>query len=436
MDANRAHLHACVGPSHEPARCGVFHVPERRNAPNSRSIALGVMILPARDTTSTADPIVFFDGGPGLPATHDAAYANWALQGLRATHDVLLVDMRGTSDESPLECDLYDDHGSIAPYLERMAVVARVRACVARLSKHADLTQYTTESAARDFDDVRAALHVDRVSLFGASYGSRLALTYMRLFPSHVARAVLLGVSPPEMPVGHVNARGTQDAIDSAFAACAADASCHATAPDPRADIVDLLSRLRREPAPLRLWNWRRLWMERVTLTAPEVAELLWMESYVPGALADDIRLVHTAMITGDLTPLTRRFVRVSRSRRSRRQFGLMLSVVCAEDAPRLTAADTEANGTLLGAPVVADLIAACHEWPRGSVSQEFFQRVVSSIPTLLISGGRDPVTPFYVADSAAKGLSHSERYVDPNAGHAALDDRSRARMAEFLGAR
>lgn len=56
-----------------------------------------------------------------------------------------------------------------------------------------------------------------------------------------------------------------------------------------------------------------------------------------------------------------------------------------------------------------------------------------SPIPTLLISGGRDPATPAYLADLAARGLSHAERYNDPVAGHAALDDRARDRMAVFF---
>src|SRR5438067_3118228 len=77
--------------------------------------------------------------------------------------------------------------------------------------------------------------------------------------------------------------------------------------------------------------------------------------------------------------------------------------------------------------------MAACRAWPHGAPSPTFAQRVVSSIPTLLISGGRDPVTPPDLADLAATTLSHSERYLNPEAGHAALDGDSRARMAAFF---
>jgi len=433
-NANGLRLHPCVSWStRELARCGTMVVPERRDIPGGRTLRLSVVVLPARGSPVEPDPLVFFNGGPGLSTTDAAAYASWALDTLRHTRDLVLVDMRGTGHDAPLICDLYDDHDRIAPYLQPMFPVARVRECAKRLSPRADLTQYTTEAAAQDFDDVRAALHVDRVNLYGASYGSRLALTYMRLFPSHVRRAVLLGVSPPGTPVGRVFRRATQQALDSAFDDCVAKSRCGRDVRDPRRDVATLLARLHERPAQVRLWNWRRLSMERVTLTASTVAELLWNESYSPDALRHTLRLVHGAVSTSDYTNLVRRLEPAARARRTGRREGLMLSVICAEDAPRLSAADANAEATLLGAPVVADILAACEAWPRGAVSPDFARPFASSIPTLLMSGGRDPVTPPDLADSVATTFTQSERYLDPSKGHATLDDQGRAALAVFI---
>ena len=408
---------------------------ENRDRPNGRLLELGVMVLPARGGRVEADPLVFFNGGPGLSTIAYAGYASWALDSLRHTRDLLLVDMRGTGDDAPLTCDLYGDGNRIAPYLEPMFPIARVRECAAKLSARADLTQYTTEAAAQDFDDVRAALHIDRVNIYGASYGSRLALTYMRLFPSHVRRAVLLGVSPPAMPIGRVFARATQQALDSAFVSCAADTHCSRDVPDPRSDIAVLLSRLRAKPTQVRLWNARRLSSETVTLTAPAVAELLWVESYSPDALLHVLPLVHDAVATSDYTTLAKKLAAESRTRRAGRREGLMLSVICAEDAPRLSSKDAADDNTLLGAPVVNDILAACSVWPHGSISPDFAKPFASSVPTLLISGGRDPVTPHELADSTALTLSQSERYLDPTKGHASLDDQSRTAISVFIRA-
>jgi pimeloyl-ACP methyl ester carboxylesterase len=429
-------LHPCVSlATRELARCGTMLVPERRDRPDGRMLELRVMILPARGARVEPDPLVFFNGGPGLSTMAYAGYASWALDTLRHTRDLLLVDMRGTGNNAPLACDLYRDGNRLAPYLEPMFPLARVRECAAALSRRADLTQYTTEAAAQDFDDVRAALRIERVNLYGASYGSRLALTYMRLFPSHVRRAVLLSVSPPGAPVGRVFARATQQALDSAFVSCAASSSCRRDVPDPRNDIAALLARLRAKPAEVRLWNARRLSTETVTLTAHAIAELLWVESYSPDALRRVLPLVHQAVATSDYTALAQRLAAESRARRAGRREGLMLSVICAEDAPRLSPGDANDAQTLLGAPVVMDLLAACSVWPRGSVTPDFAKPFVSSIPTLLISGGRDPVTPHELADSTATTLSRSERYLDPTKGHAALDDQSRTAISVFIQA-
>lgn len=90
-------------------------------------------------------------------------------------------------------------------------------------------------------------------------------------------------------------------------------------------------------------------------------------------------------------------------------------------------------DGTLLGAPLVTDILAACETWPRGVVSSDFARPFSSAIPTLLMSGGRDPVTPPDLADSAAATLTKSERYIDPTKGHATLDDQGRAVLADFI---
>lgn len=183
------------------------------------------------------------------------------------------------------------------------------------------------------------------------------------------------------------------------------------------------------------LWNWRRLSRERVMLTGDGAAELLWFDAYDPGTLLRVLPLVHRAVTAGDVAPLVRQFAAASRARRDRERDGVLLSILCAEDAPRLGARGPGAERFLLGDPVVPELRGACGVWPHAHVDVHFGDRVRSSIPTLLLSGSRDPASPSYLADSAATNLSRSERYVDAT-GHAELDDRSRARIAAFLEAR
>jgi len=397
-----------------------------------RQLHLAVLILPATEARAKLEPIVFLHGGPGLPATLADDYVSGALRPEHQRHDLVMVDMRGTGGEEALTCELYGDGRRLAPYLDTMFPLDKVRECAKRLESRADLTQYTTDNAARDLDDVRGALGVGKWSLFGASYGTRLALVYMRMFPERVERAALLGVLPPEAPTGRDFARGGQHALDSAFASCAREKECRTKSPNPRHDVSALLERLRRSPATVTLRN-QSGGMEQVVLSERAAAEALFIAAYYPPQLMRMLAFVHDGVATGDLRELTRQFAELSRSKRTARAVGLRLSVWCAEDISRLTPSDTVSSRSLLGIPALPEIKAACTEWPHAIVPASYGARVSSPIPTLLMSGGRDPATPAYLADSVAKGLTRAERYNDPTAGHAALDRRARDRMARFF---
>ena len=116
--------------------------------------------------------------------------------------------------------------------------------------------------------------------------------------------------------------------------------------------------------------------------------------------------------------------------------FGMYLSVVCAEDVPFIDSreARVRAQGTFLGDRMVRHHKAACSEWPRAELPTGFGDPVRSSVPTLLISGSSDPVTPPRWAEMAARGLVNSRRVVVPRAGHAdAIGPCEQGVMATFM---
>ena len=57
---------------------------------------------------------------------------------------------------------------------------------------------YTTPYAAEDLEAVRRALGYGRINLDGGSYGTRLALVYLRRHAEQVRSVVLRGISPPD----------------------------------------------------------------------------------------------------------------------------------------------------------------------------------------------------------------------------------------------
>ena len=210
--------------------CGHLDVREQRARPSSRTIALNVMVLPATTDSVLPDPLVFLAGGGVAPATRYAGFLTRAFARLRRTHDILLVDQRGTWNSNPLACSPPGGPPS-SP-----AALNSLRQCRDSLSATSDLTAYTTLAAVEDLDAVRAWLGYSTVDMYGVSYGTKVAQVYVKRYPEHVRSVVLYGVVPVSKPSQLDLARFAQTSLDTVFARCAADEPCRSAFPHVRAE--------------------------------------------------------------------------------------------------------------------------------------------------------------------------------------------------------
>jgi pimeloyl-ACP methyl ester carboxylesterase len=113
----------------------------------------------------------------------------------------------------------------------------------------------------------------------------------------------------------------------------------------------------------------------------------------------------------------------------------MQLSVLCAEDASRVSQADVnrESAGTVFGSRLMA-IVKGCDFWPRGDVDPQYFTPVTSTVPALLFSGELDPITPPVWGDAVAAGLTHARHLVVPGTGHGASGSGCGMRLLnEFL---
>jgi pimeloyl-ACP methyl ester carboxylesterase len=407
-------LEPCQAPRvPETLRCGMLEVAENRAAPQGRRIGLRIVVIPAQEAVPGAAPLFHLEGGPGVAATVMAPLYAVELAEYRRRRDVVLVDRRGTGGSNGLQCPSDERRAQ----LEQMYPPKEVADCRRALEGRADLTQYTTDAAADDLDEVRAALGYDRIDLFGLSYGTRLALVYMRRHPEYVRSVVLMGPAPTDLAMPLHHAPDAQRALELMFSDCAADAGCSRAFPRLRQEMAEVLDRLDKSPAAVTLDDPRTGRAVTYQLTRGAFAEQVRSRLYAPASRAAVPLAIHAAS-GGDFGP----FLAPLRSGGGGPAIaeGLYLSVTCAEDVPFIDPAEAErlAAGTALGMYRVREQRAACAQWPRGRVSPDFRRPVESKAPTLIVSGERDPVTPPRLGEEVARYLANGRHVVVPQGAH------------------
>lgn len=397
----------------ETLRCGTLEVPENRQAPRGRSIGLRVVVVPAKEPSAGAAPLFHLEGGPGIAATMMAPFYAVEVPDYRRRRDVVLVDRRGTGGSNALECPGDDNRSR----LEQMYSAKELADCRRSLEARADLTQYTTDAAADDLDEVRAGLGYETVDLFGLSYGTRLALVYMRRHPDHVRSAVLMGPAPTDLAMPLHHAPDGQRALELMFADCAGDAGCARAYPRLKEELAAVLDRLDRAPAAVTLPDPRSGRAATYHLTRGGFAEQVRSRLYAPASRAG-VPLAIDAASRGDFGP----FLEPLRAGGVGPPIadGLYLSVTCAEDVPFIDPVEAErlAAGTALGMYRVREQRAACAEWPQAHVPADFRDPVESKAPTLILSGERDPVTPPRLGEEVVRHLANGRHVVIPQGAH------------------
>jgi pimeloyl-ACP methyl ester carboxylesterase len=397
------------------AYCGTYVVFENRETKQGRTIDLQIVLLPALSRDAQPDPVFFLAGGPGQGAAQMAQGLRDLFRRVQSERDVVLVDQRGTGKSHPLKCKTDTDSLRVLDEGDE-ETRARLEQCMRGLD--ADLRLYTTNIAMDDLDEVRAFLGYDQINLYGGSYGTRAALVYLRRHEPHVRSVVLDGVAPTDMRLPLFFARDAQRALDLLVEDCERDHQCRARYPHLGQRVETLVTRLESSPVKTRLVHPRTGEEEEVTVKGSLVANTLFGALYSPLASSLIPALVERAERNDFQGMLA--LAMMNSGLADNMALGMQLSVVCSEDYGRITSEDArrESHASLFGPHLLESRIKACEFWPKGTVPPEYYNPVASSVPTLILSGALDPVTPPSWGDAAAKSLSNARHLVAPGTGH------------------
>lgn len=395
------------------ALCGTLTVPENYDVENGRSIDLNIAVIPARDRPVAADPVFMLAGGPGQAAVEAFPFILPLFGDLNNNRDIVLVDQRGTGQSNPLDCPNLRDLPFDTPEEEAFALL---EACRETLAEEHDLTQYITDIAMRDLDNVRDALGYEQINLFGTSYGSRAAMRYMQLYPDRVKTAVLNAITSPELVIYLQSPADGQRALDLLFARCATDAACQEAFPNFETDFYRILDELD-EGRDVAVAHPQTGEIEQILLTPDGLMQGIFGLLYSPDLVSLMPLLISNIAETGDYEPLVAQMIALSGS--SNLYQGMFYAVACSEDTPLIALEEAEAVRGNTQFPLLADdMLTICETWPTSDAGLAFREPLNSDIPTLLLSGDADPITPPNYADQVAAGLTNKVEILLPGYGH------------------
>jgi len=413
------------------ALCGALEVFEDRDTASGRKIQLKIVVLPALGNEPKPDPLFFLAGGPGGGAAEMAAGVKPAFARIQSDRDIVLVDQRGTGASNPLNCELDEDSLEDLSKADEMPL-EKFRACLEGYD--ADAKLYTTSIAMDDLDDVRQFLGYGAINIYGGSYGTRAALVYLRRHAGHVRTIVLDGVAPPNMRLPLYIPRDGQRALDLLISDCEADAACRERFPNFGRNVESVFARLDASPSVVRLVHPRTGEAAEVTVKHELVAGVIMSALYSPLLSSLLPNLLERAN-EGDFQGLVA-LASVNEGTADLMSQGMYYSIVCSEDAPRVTPEEIEKESanTFLSGRSSQLRLQPCEFWPKGDVAEDYYEPVVSDAPVLILSGNLDPVTPPVWGEQVLEHLPNARHIVVPGAGHGTLGQGCVSRLIrEFL---
>ena len=301
-----------------------------------------------------------------------------------------------------------------------------------------DPRYYTTSIAVRDLDDVRAALGYESISIYGASYGTRVAQHYMRRYPQRVRAAILDGVAPAGLALGPDVAPAAQRALDATFARCASDEQCDRRFPDIARRFDELRRRLRQDPVQIAIPDPLMAESTTAMLGESQLSAAMRLLSYTDETASLLPLLIHEAQVGARPQALAAQYLMIRRTidgaDRAGHALRGRLQRGCAALAARLTTRRSRQHvyGRVIHAGHACDL--------RGLAARACGFRIrrtaAHSTPALMLSGGNDPATPAQYAAQILPGFANAKHLVLAGQGHGQIATGCVPRVAaDFIAA-
>lgn len=424
----------------ESVECGYLEIPENRTDPNTRQIRLAVAIFRHPEGATDPDPIIYLSGGPGgsslelINLAFDQVFEPYFETG----RDLIFFDQRGIGYSKPaLDClevqdlslDMLDNEVGGRQITDQEAydlMLNSFLACGEDLEGKADLNTYNSAASAADVNDLRRALGYDQVNLWGVSYGTRLALGVMRDYPEGLRSVILDSTYPPDVDLYLAAPQNADRAFNVLFDACTEDPNCNQHYPDLREVFYETVDVLEAMPYRTTINNPLSGESFEAVIDGETFIGLIFQLLYETELLKNLPMFIYQAN-QGDFDMLSRIYglLLVEIPLISR---GMNLSVQCNEEAAfsslegfQDAIADYPQVAPLYNVSTLGEMgFQICRDWDSGRAAPIENEPVHSQVPTLILAGEFDPITPPSWGLQAMQTLENSYYFEFPGVGHGA----------------
>ena len=414
-------------PAGKRVECG--HVMTRDRTGGGRH-SLPVVIVRHSWLRNDPSPVVFIQGGPGGASGLDALTMAWWFEDIETWdlgRDFVLYDQRGSGLAMPsLRCPEVlsgirrDLELALDLHEENERYIGYLRACHDRLlDEGRRLDDYSTALNSDDLADIIKLLQPGAWTLFGASYGTRIALETEHRYPELVRDLVLDSVYPHDkdgfLSWPMVLGRSVDRVLER-----------HGR-PDLKPRLASLMEQLSEEPLVLKADHYTSGEAFAPVLTGSRLFMLLFAATYSSDMAAGIVPVIEELSAGEAGSPLLAGLVSFAIELELDESFSepVFQSISCREDriqqteAYRMEAERFAGENAILRDMLIQHTPAeACTAWNPGRVFSGFGEPVVTQKPVLLLAGELDAVTPVQWAEEMHDYLPASRLVIVPGGGH------------------
>ena len=385
------------------SRCGYLVVPENRQKSGGRNIKIPFVFVRKPDADSAKNITLFTTGGPGYStiANYDSfRYSS----GLLKFGGFIVFDQRGTKNAQPcLDCAgmglaIKRAYRENLPK-DSLVMEATIRCRKELLAQGIDLSAYNTIESANDIDDLRKALGIDSMNLFGISYSGGLMLTVARNHPAAVKSLILSSPLP-----GYVNYEedalfNINEALNQVFDNCETDSTDKGLYGNLRNRFHEYFTSI----------GGKSFYISYVDKGAPDTLQIKYTRNELLDAIVNRLNTaqlktvphVMNELIKGNHEPYVREVLNNYFNGDAKISYGMRFSVYCSEQIEYANEAlirkQDEILPWLAGYPFNNVNHKICNCWNVKPEPKEAKWPVYSRVPAIIAGGDADPwCRPFY----------------------------------------